>query len=72
MCDCSKWQKIETAPKDEPILATNINYAYRLGRCEVVFWDEEENGWYSPISDLPRTWLTHWMPLPPAPSKEKL
>lgn len=73
------WQLIDTAPKDgSPILATNENYAYTLGRCVVVYWntdpDAGEEGWMTPDDgdlDVRRTWLTHWMPLPPKPNERK-
>jgi hypothetical protein len=60
-----EWQPIETAPKEELILA------YAGGMMRLVMWENGglvqvgatiEQGWFEP---------THWMPLPAPPPEPK-
>ena len=66
----SKWQPIETAPKDgTKILAFDPSL---FGICLAIWY---QGGWYvseesqdgSGYEDMP---ISHWMPLPPPPEKE--
>jgi len=76
------WQPIETAPKD----ATSVLIYLPKGRrpvCE-AFWatpwedaPEDQCFWMTPMglagrgyTILPKA-VTHWMPLPPPPTKEQ-
>lgn len=62
----SRWQPIETAPKDREILV------YDEGVILITLWMEDETlgtGWWDHGLMVPAP--THWMPLPPAPSEEK-
>lgn len=70
----SGWQPIETAPRDEPILAAiEVRYT-RTGKSHWerhVIWCDDETGEIS--ADCEQGWgfrdYTHWMPLPTPPSK---
>ena len=78
----TKWQPIETAPKDgTKILLYSKTLPYYTNHMAVGFWNEIPNseyyvGWASGMSrgfvdaDEEITQVTHWMPLP-NPPKEK-
>ena len=65
----TKWQPIETAPKD----GTHI-LGYADGEMTVVYWFSEEC-WQITVSGLHADdgewWPTHWMLLPEAPKTEE-
>ena len=71
----AEWQPIETAPADEPFLATlqvrNRNTGQQWWEMHVI-WIDSETGEVS--SDTDAGWsagdYTHWMPLPPAPETD--
>lgn len=65
----SEWQPIESAPKDECILAASANQVIWGGYAvDQVKWSDvtkcfmAADGW--PIYDA-----SHWMPLPPPPTE---
>lgn len=60
----SRWQPIETAPKDEPVLVVEdqwITVAWWFENKHMSGWDQGDT-----IVDNP----THWMPLPEPPESE--
>ena len=75
------WQPIETAPKCKPILLygklrphpdDQELYAHWDMLCRAVgFWDDIDEDWCPVGSTWKGPWLepTHWMPLPPPPTK---
>ena len=69
----SGWQPIETAPKDgtEVWLGRKAKRNARHEGWRIPFCHYQDGTWYDDeglgIPDDP----THWMPLPPAPEKEK-
>jgi hypothetical protein len=66
----SKWQPIETAPKD----GTTILLAHRFWRQCGIGMYQKGLGWLhiASMSKVPHPHLlTHWMPLPEPPTKEK-
>lgn len=71
----SKWQPIETAPKDgTPVLLGRFAPGCLLdGRVSVDKWSlpEDGRGWIGFGKFNPEYWpATHWMPLPPPPTQE--
>ena len=73
MIDKDQWQPIETAPKDGTVLLTFPHY-------RVTHWSVDEcmsfshAGWAGRWDEYTETFAviipTHWMPLPPAPTKD--
>lgn len=74
----SEWLPIETVPKDGTLVDLwSATYNARLPDCKFVQeeWDEQGH-WYQAYSENPSSFhyvsddddLTHWMPLPAAPS----
>ena len=64
----SKWQPIETAPKDgKRILAWQKTW-YMVNTCH---WSDNTNCWIKAGVKLehPDLWPTHWMPLPKPPNR---
>ena len=64
-----KWQKIETAPREQHILLFNGHWR-GVGQLNDLHWDGEWL-WYGeggePVDPKP----THWMPLPQPPGDEE-
>jgi len=69
--ECGVWQPIETAPKDERILAA----IWHGGEYQIVIagyaskygnWHDERA--HSCVGWTPKSKQAYWMPLPPAPS----
>ena len=63
----SKWQPIETAPKD----GTRF-LVYWLGRVDIARWNIEYKDWQmSPNEDFlfGDDKITHWIPLPEPPQE---
>lgn len=58
-----KWQPIETAPKDEVILAGFIDHGF-VYRVSDAHWNR--TGWFN-VGGVSCHWATHWMPLPSSP-----
>jgi hypothetical protein len=60
----NNWQPIETAPKNQRILACVSNEYWNI---EIVQWHERDNAWIYGDFDH---WMqpTHWMPLPTPPT----
>jgi hypothetical protein len=79
--DVDGWKPIETAPKNEWILAYQSNgTGFTGGHCYVCQWAYDDQFWYDKTSnileikrleDKVTTYLTcvptHWMPLPEPP-----
>ena len=65
----SKWQPIETAPKDGTrFLAYEPRHEYRYYEC---WWEDDFrdwSGWQDDFDSEPKP--THWMPLPEPPEAE--
>ena len=65
-----RWQPIETAPKDKPILIA-VGKAVGSGCWRTAkHWDTTGHAIYADGCDMP-SHATHWMPLPPAPDGGK-
>lgn len=75
-----KWQPIETAPKDRPILCFWPVYTYDVGDevanvIAIARWKDNPRihvGYFSDIDEwddygMPHNPPTHWMPLPEPP-----
>jgi hypothetical protein len=68
----TRWQPIETAPKD----GTPLLFTWYGGPDQDVlpvtsgFWSRVAEYWYSEISGA-RCKPTHWMPLPPPPENDR-
>jgi len=65
MSEPARWQPIETAPKDEPVLTkiddgSGVRNVQPLRYHDRLWWfvDDSMYVYYRP---------THWMPLPPPP-----
>ena len=60
----TKWQPIETAPKDGTHI---LGLAYDDEEMTVIYW-RYDDGWSLSVSCEPASdsyfWPTHWMPLP--------
>ena len=75
----SKWQPIETAPKDGTYIAA---YEWR-GSLDYPEMEQIYTAWYAPSHSTPGYWLqyngttllkahpTHWMPLPKPPTRNQ-
>ncbi len=67
------WRPIETAPRDQAILAGFDSYDCGWS-VDVVWWSEKEGIWRtdslggSHPNDYP---YTHWMPVPDAPNNRR-
>lgn len=62
----SKWQPIETAPKDGTQFIAWISHYYQgKGGHALVLWLPSKNGWHD--ASARRVQPTHWHPLPEAP-----
>ena len=67
-----QWRPIETAPKDGTVIvATGYNFGDESNERHYVITSWEDGSWiecseWNDASYL--TYLTHWMPLPPAPA----
>ena len=65
----SKWQPIETAPKDGSlILITDGHCSYAAwyeGQCQYEWAIADDNGDDNAIGEM---YVTHWMPLPEPPT----
>jgi hypothetical protein len=58
------WQPIETAPKDDFILASTVG-----AKLPMVALYDEDDGWIALNGAFKRDWKpTHWMPLPAPPN----
>jgi hypothetical protein len=74
MSDPNKWQPIETAPKDTPVLVWA--YCYKASRFATFVAEQETNYGWDVCGATGYEWEssfntpTHWMPLPPPPSRE--
>ena len=65
-----EWQPIETAPKDGRLVLIRTAAGDEWAGTFTAHWSRHSNGWfYSDHRTHPRP--THWMPLPPAPSRQK-
>lgn len=69
-----KWQPIKTAPRNGTQILISDGDAVYAGfwREQWVFFDESctvEDGWIELNGWVDGYGPTHWMPLPPAPSK---
>lgn len=65
--DANGWMPIETAPKDQQILAWEPMYGWLLVACNFGQWEIKTSGnfWV----DLPKSvTLTHWQPVPRRPT----
>jgi hypothetical protein len=60
------WRPIETAPKNQRILARVTNQYWIT---EIIWWDLDDLCWVYGEQENACT-PTHWMPLPPPPSTE--
>lgn len=61
------WRPIETAPKD----GTGILIRQDNGTIHFAWWEECHGDWARPDSFIPKQKrLSHWMPLPAAPTSE--
>ena len=56
----SKWQPIETAPRD----GTEVLTINSIGDFDIKRFDIKQNTWWD-------SGLTHWMPLPESPKDTK-
>jgi hypothetical protein len=69
VAEATKWQPMETAPKDQPVLVRGSEY---MGIPSIAFFDTEQNVWrvetLNTFFTLPTP--THWMPLPAPPEQE--
>lgn len=71
---CMEWQPIETAPKDGTVILAYLKVngmvqAHYVSPAEMLASDDEEPRWFTTDGqELPLNYLTHWMPLPAAPS----
>ena len=68
----TKWQPIETAPKDGTIILVAIEHSNGPLLHDIVWWNDYRDYWESAGYD----WkydevehIFHWMPLPPPPKK---
>lgn len=61
-----EWRLIETAPRDGTPMLVHSRHGW-IGR---VRWSTEEECFEDEHTEFVRPdWLTHWMPLPPPPSR---
>lgn len=67
----SEWQPIETAPKDGKDVQV---YVTESREQFVAFWSESDDGFCFATTKEGKPILvktpTHWMPLPPPPTKD--
>ncbi len=74
----SKWQPIETAPKDKSLILVYRPAALKWGQIDIATWDDDRYAkkprpyWRSIIRIMGkldmRAWEpTHWQPLPEPP-----
>jgi hypothetical protein len=66
------WQPIETAPKDGTVidLWAVCGHDYS-GRAENQYWNKKRRVWvHTHGGDLSPFYVTHWMPIPDAPTGE--
>lgn len=61
----SKWQPIETAPKD----GTWVLVRSGVKRTVIAKWSKDWGGWIVQYSAMGISRATHWMPLPPQPEE---
>ena len=64
----SEWQPIETAPKDGRDI---LIFHPRMGEMFVAYWSDGSNRFMFSTMTALDGGETHWMPLPPAPSRQK-
>lgn len=63
----SEWQPIETAAKvEKPIVGCYVMGGYAT--AVIVWWSHLDNAWETYNRKSPP--VTHWMPLPPPPTKD--
>ncbi len=58
-----KWQTMETAPRDGTYIFVGFRSPDGYWNCDMTRWDGD--GWWQHRQRNP----THWMPLPPPPTK---
>jgi hypothetical protein len=63
----SKWQPIETAPRDGTKLLL-FRQTKNGGRCDTGYWHQPANPDYKGFWTASR--VSHWMPLPEPPNAE--
>jgi len=65
----TKWQPIETAPKDGTrVLGYSPEFGYDTPVCVAMIWDKHERGWFADQYDSAgKINPTHWVSLPPLP-----
>lgn len=67
MNDETKWQPIETAPKD----GSHILAASSAGFRYIVLWDEDRSIWVRQDNETP-CFPHNWQPLPAPPRRESV
>jgi len=81
MVEVASWAPIDTAPKDQVIDLwleyKNPSWSHRVVDC---FWSKSKNCWCHDPEDKMNSWpiednefhkITHWMPRPRSPFKDK-
>jgi len=68
----SEWQSIETAPQDGTPILCNGGCGYKMPVFIAAVYDNFEKGWFPDSYEYDGDPLTptHWMPLPPPPTKD--
>lgn len=66
----SVWQGIETAPKDGRLVLMRTATGDEWAGTFTAHWSNVGNGWYY-SQGRTVSHPTHWMPLPPAPARER-
>ena len=64
----SEWQPIETAPKNKAII---VYAGRRIGEACYISNPDLEGWWWADDLDRMARTPTRWMPLPPAPARER-
>lgn len=64
----AQWQSIETAPEDEPFLGV-LDCAGDRIICTMRYAVAKQKNSVPDSGDFHRERVTHWMPLPPEPTK---
>ena len=71
-CSLTEWKPIETAPKNGATILVTWAKEPTWG-ASTARWSESEKGWIEPSDEDGGCFknLTHWMPLPPAPTPDR-